>query len=175
MSGRSGRVSLGLRLLLTLVGFAVAGVVAGFVWEALWTAPGGVAIESQWYLDNEGVQDDFSGTGVYVLVGLVGGLALGVVSALTARSNEVATLAAVALGSTAAAALMAVTGHALGPPDPRPLAEGEKDFTAIPADLRVVGRTPYAALPAGALTGLAVCFVALNGSSRSRLDGEPDG
>ena len=163
-----------LRLLLTLVGFAIAGVVAGVVWEAFWTAPGGVAIENEWYLDSQGVQDDFSGTGVYVVVGLVGGLVLGLASAFTARGHEVATLVTVALGSAAAAALMAVTGHAIGPPDPRPLAEGEKDFTEIPADLRVVGSTPYAALPAGALTGLAVSFVALNGSSRSRLDREPD-
>ncbi|MGI8644827.1 MAG: hypothetical protein ACR2JD_00655 [Nocardioides sp.] len=170
MSGR-----LALRLLLTLVVFALAGIVAGVVWEAFWTPPRGVAIENEWFLDNQGVQDDFSGTGLYVLVGLVGGLVLGLVSALTARSHEVATLVTVALGSSAAAALMAVTGHALGPPDPGPLAEGKKDFTEIPADLQVVGRTPYAALPAGAITGLAVCFVAFNGSSRSQLDGEPDG
>jgi hypothetical protein len=157
-----------LRLVLLVVGFAVAGVFAGVLWEALWSPPGGIVVDSVWYLDNEGVEEDFSGTGLYVLVGLATGLLMGVLSAVTAaRTHEVATLVAVAVGSSVAAALMAVTGHALGPPDPRPLAEGREDLTEIPSDLRVVGTTPYAALPAGALTGLAVCFVGLGRSVRN--------
>lgn len=164
-----------LRLAVVLVAFLVAGVVAGIVWEWLWSPPTGVTVEGEWFLDAEGVQDDFSGTGVYVLVALVTGLVLGLASALTARSHELVTLAVVAVGSLAAAWLMALTGRVLGPPDPRPLAEGRDDYTAIPADLRVVGRAPYASLPVGALTALAVCFVGLNGSRRSRLDGERGG
>jgi hypothetical protein len=156
------------RLVLLVVGFAVAGVLAGVLWEAFWSPPSGFVVEEVWHLDNEGVQKDFSGTGLYVLVALPTGILMGVVSAVTARTHEVATLVAVVVGSSIAAALMSVTGHALGPPDPRPLAGGEEDLTAIPSDLRVVGTTPYAALPAGALTGLAVCFVGLHGSRRNQ-------
>ena len=168
MSGR-----LILRLALVLVTFVVVGVVAGVLWEWLWTPPTGVSVEGEWFLDAEGVQEDFSGTGVYVLVALVAGLVLGLASALTTRSHELATLAVVAVGSLCAAFLMALTGAALGPPDPRPKAQGSADYTAIPSDLRIVGKAPYVALPAGALTGLAVCFVGLNGSRRSRLDRAP--
>ena len=159
------------RLVLLVAGFAVAGVLAGISWEALWSPPSGIVVDETWHLDEEGVQQDFSGTGLYVLLALPTGVLMGVVSAVTARTHEVATLVAVVVGSSVAAVLMSVSGHALGPPDPRPLARGEEDLTAIPSDLRVAGATPYAALPAGALTGLAVCFVGLHGSRETRIDG----
>jgi len=163
------------RLLLILLGCAVVGVLAGVVWEAVWTAPTGLVYQGEWQLDGEGVQVDVSGTGLYVIIGFCAGLLIGVASALTARNREVATLVTVAVGSVLAAALMAVTGQALGPPDPHPLAAGKKDFTEIDAELEVEGISPYVALPAGALTGLALCFVGLAGSSRSRSAAEPDG
>jgi len=163
------------RLALVLVAFLVVGAIAGAVWEWLWTPPTGVSVEGEWYLDAEGVQDDFSGTGLYVLVAVMTGAVLGLVSALSARSHELITLAVVAAGSLAAGWVMALTGSTLGPPDPRPLAGKLDDYTAIPADLRVVGAAPYAAFPTGALTALAACFVGLDGSRRSRLDREPDG
>ena len=74
------------------------------------------------------------------------------------------TLAAVAVGSALAGLLMAVTGNALGPEDPRPQAAGKPDFTAEVADLRVEGWSPYVAFPAGALTALAASFLLLGGS-----------
>ena len=168
MSAPPFRRSGPLRLSVVVAGFVVTGVVAGIVWEWWWTPPTGVTVDGEWYLDPEGVQDDFSGTGVYVVVALVAGLLLGIVSALTARSHELATLVAVAVGSAAAAGIMALTGAALGPPDPRPLAQGREDRTEIASDLGVVGATPYAALPAGALTGLAVLFVGTHGSPARR-------
>ena len=169
----NGRVIV--RLVLVLVTFVVVGAVAGVVWEWVWTPPTGVSVEGEWYLDAEGVQDDFSGTGLYVLVAVVTGAVLGLASALSAPSHELVTLAVVAAGSLAAGWVMAFIGSALGPPDPRPLAERLDDYTAVPADLRVVGTAPYAAFPAGALTALTACFVGLDGSRRSRLDREPDG
>jgi len=162
------------RLLLVLGGCAVGGVVAGVVWELVWTAPTGLVYENRWQLDQEGVQSDVSGTGLYVIVGFCTGLLIGVVSALTTRGHEVATLLTVAVGSVVAAALMALTGHALGPPDPRPLAEGRKNFTELDADLLVEGSSPYVAVPVGALTGLTLCFVGYARSSRSRSPTEPD-
>jgi hypothetical protein len=163
------------RLLLVLLAFLAAGALAGVVWEWWWTPPTGVSVEGSWYLDNQGLQDDFSGTGVFVLVGLVTGLLLGVATALATRSHEVLTLVTVGVGSVVATAVMAVVGPALGPPDPGPLAQGQDDYTSIPADLQIHGRAPYAALPAGALTGLGVCFVGFGGSGRKRLRTEPDG
>lgn len=163
-----------LRLGLVLAAFLAVGAVAGVVWERLWSPPTGLVVDNVWYLDAPGVQDDFSGTGLYVLVALTTGALLGLATALTTRAHELATLAVVAAGSVTAAWLMLLTGTALGPPDPRPLAEGTEDYTEIPSDLRVVGAAPYVALPAGALTTVAVCFIGLTGSRRAGSDGEPD-
>lgn len=163
-----------LRLALVLVTFAVVGIVAGVVWERLWTPPTGLVVDDTWYLDDKGVQDDFSGTGLYVLVALAVGALLGLATGLTTRGQELATLAVVALGSVVAAWVMLLTGTSLGPPDPRALADGREDYTEIPSDLRVVGKAPYLAFPAGALTTLAVCFIGLNASRGTGPDGEPD-
>lgn len=163
-----------LRLVLVLAAFLAVGAVAGVVWERLWSPPTGLVVDNAWYLDADGVQEDFSGTGLYVLVALATGALLGLATALTTRGHELATLAVVAAGSVAAAWLMLLTGTALGPPDPRPLADGREDYTEIPSDLRVVGLAPYVVMPAGALTTVAVCFIGLNGSRRSGSDREPD-
>ena len=172
MTGTPRRV---LRLGLVLVAFVVVGVAAGVLWEWLWTPPTGLVVDDTWFLDAEGVQNDFSGTGIYVVVALAAGALLGLVTGLTTRGHELATLAVVALGSVAAGWVMLLTGTHLGPPDPRPLADGRKDLAELPSDLRVVGTAPYISFPAGALTLLAVCYIGLNGSSRSRSDAEPDG
>ena len=163
-----------LRLVLVLVVFAIAGILAGVVWERLWTPSSGLVVDNTWYLDADGVQDDFSGTGLYVLVALAAGALLGLGTGLATRGLELVTLAAVALGSVTAAWVMLLTGTSLGPPDPRPLADGREDYTAISSDLRVVGKAPYVALPAGALTTLAACFIGLTGSPRTGSDEEPD-
>ena len=166
------------RLLVVLVAFAVSGVLAGVVWHALWTPPSGVYYQDEWVIDAAGAPQDVGGTALYVVVGLVAGLVVGFAVTLTSRRDEMLVLAAVAVGSGVAAALMAITGHALGPPDPRPLAAGQEDFTAADADLRVEGTSPYVAYPAGALSAATASFLLLNGPRRrdpeNRFEAEPD-
>jgi hypothetical protein len=166
------------RLLAVLVSFALSGVLAGVAWHALWTPPSGVYYQDEWVIDAAGAPQDVGGTALYVVVGLVAGLVVGFAVTLSSRRDEVLVLAAVAVGSVLAAALMAITGHALGPPDPRPLAAGQEDFTAADADLRVEGKSPYVAFPAGALSAAAAAFLLLNGPRRrdrgNRLEAEPD-
>ena len=167
------------RLLAVLVAFAVSGVLAGIVWHALWTPPSGVYYQDEWVIDAAGAPRDVGGTALYVVVGLVGGLVVGFAVTLSSRRDEMLVLGAVAVGSGIAAALMALTGHALGPPDPRPLAAGQEDFTAADADLRVEGKSPYVAFPAGALSAATAAFLLLNEprrrDRRNRLEAEPDG
>ena len=62
--------------------FAVAGALAGAVWEWVWTPPVGVAVHHQWLQDESGLRGDFSATGTYVLVAVAAGLLTGVVVAL---------------------------------------------------------------------------------------------
>ncbi len=162
-----------------LLAFALGGVVAGVVWHALWTPPTGLYVDEAWHVDSDGAPHDVLGTGLYVVVAAGAGIVLGFAVSLLTRGHEVLTLAAVAVGSSLAGLLMAVTGNALGPEDPRPQAAGKPDFTAQVADLRVEGWSPYVAFPAGALTALAAAFLLLGGSrpgsSRTGPEAEPAG
>lgn len=142
--------------------FAVAGALAGVVWEWLWTPPTGLAVHHQWIQDEGGLRDNFSGTGTYVLVAVVTGFVVGAGVALLARGSELVTLVAVLGGSLLAGWLMYHVGTAQGPPDPHPLAASAKDLTEIPGKLVVSGNSPLRAFPGGALIGLTVVFLGLS-------------
>lgn len=167
-----------LRALLVLVAAAAVGALAGVVWEWVWTPPSGIAYQGRWVLDENGLPSEFSGTGWYVVVAAAAGLLLGTGTALATREDEVVTLLAVAIGAVLAGWLMFHVGHRLGPPDPRALASGADDLTAIVGDLRVGGAgvhpRPYAldspafaAFPAGALLAFAALVLGLAPGRRS--------
>ena len=72
------------------------------------------------------------------------------------------TLAAVLVGAVLAGWVMVQVGQALGPPDPRQLAKTAPERTRLPSDLRIAGKSPYVAFPAGATLGLAVVLLWLS-------------
>ncbi len=146
---------------LTIGLLGLSGVVAGLVWEWLWTPPTGVVVGQRWFLDEQGLRDDFSGTGSYVAVALLVGLLVGAAIAVRLDHAELVTLAAVVVGSGLAAWVMYRVGVMAGPPDPAPLAETVKDGTALPARLRVGGWSPFVAFPGGALLGLLMVYFGL--------------
>jgi hypothetical protein len=162
------------RALLVVAAFAVAGALAGVVWEVLWDAPSGVVYEQKWFLDPSGPDVSFSGTALYVLLALPVGLALGAAAAFL-RGREALTAGSVVVGSLVAAWVMYAVGHAMGPPDPRVLAAAKPDFTRVPSDLVLAARddstapyrsTAFVAFPVGALGGLTLVF--LTGVRRTR-------
>jgi len=138
--------------------FAVVGVLAGAVWEWLWTPALGVAVQHTWQPTLDSARAEFSSTAWYVVVASVAGLVTGAVVGLACRRWEVLTLAAVLVGSVLAAWVMLEVGHALGPGDPQAAAATAADGTRIPTDLEVRGTSPYLALPASALLALVVVF-----------------
>jgi hypothetical protein len=141
--------------------FAAAGVLAGVVWEWLWTPPVGVVADGEWLLDLTGLRAEFSATGVYVVVASVAGLLVGALCGLFLDRAELVTLVAVLVGATLAGCVMVQVGQALGPPDPRELAETASNSTRLPSDLTIVGTSPYVAFPAGATLGLAVVLLGI--------------
>lgn len=160
MTGTRGEVAA--QLGLVVAAFAVVGVAAGFVWERLWTPATGVVVDHQWRpTDALALQQEFSGTGWYVVVGTVAGLLLGLVATLLVDRVPLLTLLAVVAGSSLAAWLMLRVGVALGPADPQSLAASADDGTRLPAQLAVSGRSPYAAFPVGALVGLVIVLLGL--------------
>jgi hypothetical protein len=152
-----------------VLAFAAAGAVAGVVWEWVWTPPVGIAFDHEWLRDPVAIRGEFSSTAWYVLLALLGGLLAGVGSALATRRRELLTLVALLAGAALAAWIMLRVGQALDPPDPRPLARGAEDYTELPGQLTVPGRSPFLAFPAGALVGLIVVF--LGRSRHDRIDG----
>jgi hypothetical protein len=160
---RSGWVVPALRqAAIVVVVFAAAGVLAGVVWELVWTPPVGVVVDHEWLMGLAGLQAEFSATGVYVVVASVAGLVTGALCALFLDRAELVTLVAVVVGAVLAGWVMVQVGHALGPPDPRELAETASNRSRLPSDLRIVGKSPYVAFPAGATLGLAVVLLGLS-------------
>lgn len=124
------------------------------MWEWLWTPPSGIAVQGQWFLDDNGLPEAFTGTALYVLVSLVLGLLAGVAVGALARRREAVVLLAAVIGSVLAAWLMLRVGHAVGPPDPVSVAKEVADHTAVVGDLRVTGTSPYLAWPMAVVVGM---------------------
>jgi len=146
---------------IVLVVFAIAGVLAGVVWEWLWTPPMGVVVDHEWLRSLASLRAQFSATGVYVVVASIAGLLVGVLCSLFLDRAELVTLAAVLVGAVLAGLLMVQIGQAVGPSDPRELAKTAPNGTHLPSDLTITGKSPYVAFPAGATLGLAVVLLGL--------------
>ena len=142
--------------------FALAGVVGAFIWEWVWTAPYGLVYDHQWMAEDEAaLQGQFSGSGWYVAVAGLSGLVVGALVALFWDRRPLVTLAAVVVGSALATVVMIRIGAALGPADPRELAEHASDGTRLAGNLTVSEWSPWIAFPAGALVALALVFIGL--------------
>lgn len=159
---RRGSVPAALWQSIVVVGLlTLSGVVAGLVWEWLWTPPSGVVVDHRWFLDEQGLSDDFSGTGSYVAVAVLTGLLVGAAVAVIFERAELVTLAAVLVGAALAGWVMYRVGVMVGPPDPGTLAPSLEAGTALPARLKVAGQSPFVAFPSGALVGLLVVYFGL--------------
>jgi hypothetical protein len=159
-----------------LATYVLVGVGAGWVWHELWQPAEGVVVEHQWYATGAGLREDFSGTGLYVLIATGAGLALGVLFAILGGSRPVVTLAACVVGSVLAGWLMLTVGEWLGPADPQVLAKDLDDGASLPSALRVSGFSPLLAFSLGTLGALALVFTVFQGnSSEDRFGEEPRG
>jgi hypothetical protein len=160
---------------LAVLVLAVAGVLAGAVWEWVWTPPTGVVVDHEWVaLDESSLRGQFSGTAWYVIVGAVAGLVGGAVAALFLDRVPLATLVGVVVGSVLGALLMYRVGIALGPGDPVHAAATADEGAHLPARLAVSGHSAWIALPAGALVALTLVFLGLSAVHRSDVgDADP--
>jgi hypothetical protein len=152
--------------------YVVVGAVAGVVWEWVWSPPTQVVEQHQlFYTDYGSLRQVFTGTGLYVVVSVVASALTALGAGLLTRRHELLVLAAVTLGSLAAAYTMHAVGVALGPPDPTQLAKTAADGTHFSAQLVVNGKTPYLVWPMVSLFVLSLVFFAMPGGRyRHRAD-----
>ena len=170
MAPRRDRATLVKQTLIILVTFVVVGLVCGWVWHAWW-APGPTAVvvgKKPYYEPDE----EFRGTGLYMVVALVGGLVLGLLFSFLFEHDEVATLAAVVVGGVVAGLVMAWVGHHLGPENAADVARHTADFEKIDGDLDAGPLAAYVAFPGGAVLGSVAVLVTF---TRRRLTTEPTG
>ncbi len=159
-----------------LVAYAVVGVLGGWLWHQLWSPDLGVVVSHQWYATGDALRNDFSGTGLYVLVALGAGLVTGLAGAIVGGARPVATVVVATLGSALAAYVMLKVGEGLGPTDPQQLASQLADGKNLPGALRVSGFTPLLALPFGTLVALAIVYTIFPGKSpEAGFGAEPRG
>jgi hypothetical protein len=149
-----------------LLAYVVVGVAGGWLWFQVWDPPLGAVQDGQWlYLDFPTIAHVFSGTALYVVVGVLSGVVLGVVTALVCRSSELVTLVTVVVGSAVAGYLAYHVGLSRSPADPHLLALALPDGTRLPGRLQVADRTPFVAWPLGSLLGLGVTYLFTAGLS----------
>jgi hypothetical protein len=166
--GLTGSRTLLVRLGAVVVTFLVAGVLAGVVWELLWSPPTGVTYKGHWYLEPAGPDVSFQGIALFVLIAFPLGIVLGVLAGLL-RGHETATALTVLVAASLAGIVMYAVGSSLSPPDPQPLAAGQPDYTTdIPGHLGLTapdhGRVPWhssalVVLPTGAMAGLVGTYL----------------
>lgn len=175
----TSRIGAGVQALGFLMAFAASGALAGAIWERLWDAPAGVAFDGRWFLEPAGPDYAFSGTGWYVVVALVAGAVTAFALAWWWPRHELVGFLAIVIGSMVAGWVMVEVGHALGPPDPRLLAAGEADLTAIPSDLTLAGAdgpprllrfdsSAMLAFPIGAMIASICVYLVASGRASGR-------
>ncbi|MET1060516.1 MAG: hypothetical protein ABWX84_13025 [Nocardioides sp.] len=167
---RTRRATLVRQTLIVLVTFVVVAVVCAWIWHAWWApAPTGVVVDKKVYYEPD---EEFRGTGLYMLIAAVAGLALGMLFQFLFERDEVATLAAVVAGGVIAGLVMAWVGHLLGPENAADVARRTADFEKIDGDLRAGPLAAYLAFPSGAVLGSVAVLVTF---TRRRSTTEPTG
>jgi hypothetical protein len=161
-----------LLVLEVLIAYAVVALVAGLVWETIWTPPDLVVHQHQAYpADYESLRRMFTGTGLYVIVAAAASALTALTVSVLTRRRELVVLVGVALGSCLAAGLMREVGISRSPVDPTTLAGTKADGAHLPGVLDVSGFSPYLVWPMISLLVLAVVFFAWPRTAGSRVVG----
>lgn len=146
--------------LIVLVVFLVAGAAAGWLWHAIW-AP---APKATGYIISTGEpvfpsESYIRATGLYVLLAVGFGFALGAVLAFVLDRDELLTLFAVLVAAVGSGHLMAYVGNWLGPDDPPGKVTSTDQLADVVAALHVETLMLWSAMPAAALAGVLTVFL----------------
>lgn len=158
---------------LRLVHVAVQlGVVGALVWFWWWHPGSGVASGGAFYPRVTSIEGTITGTAAYLVVAAAVGALLGVVAVAWLRGRPWVALLGSVLAGAVGGVVLGWLGHLLGPEDPVTVAARSADGTRVPYDLVVEGWGAYAAMPAGAVTVVALAFLLLRGGERGAVERE---
>jgi hypothetical protein len=133
--------------------FVLLGLASGVLWwllvdPATFTKLKGGGTMSELQLGLE-----FSTDGWYAVIAAVCGIVFGSLLTWWRSRDFLLTTVLVAVGSALAAAVMAVTGHLLGPADPKAVLAHAALGAHVPVQLDVAGKATYLVWPIAALIG----------------------
>lgn len=148
----------------------LVGVAAGFVWERLATPAEWEVRGTGLAMDEAASKGQFSVIVVFVLVGLIASLLLGLVMGWTLGDVGWIVSPLVITATTAASVIAWRLGIHLGPPDPSSIT-GASVGDHIPARLAIDGVAPFVVWPIFGLIGLIVAT--LIGVAREPLAAPP--
>jgi hypothetical protein len=154
--------------------YLVLGLVAGLLWwllvdPATFTKVGGGTGGSMGEVQ---LARRFDADGWFCVLAVLGGFGSGLALTWWRRRDPLLVTVLVVLGAAGAAAVMAVTGHLLGPGDPDAALRDATVGQHVPVRLAVQARAAYLVWPIAALVG---ALVVLWSPDHGELAPEPDG
>ena len=142
--------------------FLVLGLVGGVLWWFLVDPAAYTKTRDGGVMSEAALRRQFSTDGVYAVIAAVTGLVTGLVLTWWRSRDPLLTSLLLVLGAALAAAVMALTGHLLGPGDPTTALREAKVGAQVPLRLEVDTFSVYLVWPIAVLAGALV--VLLNGA-----------
>ncbi len=140
-------------VLVVLGSMLVLAVVAGVAWRLLVHPAEFTAVRGGVEMDELELGKRFSADGWYVVLAAVLGLPAGVALTWWRSRDALLTSLLLVVGSALAAAVTALVGHLLGPPDPETVLAAGRIGARAPAQLTVSATSAYLAWPIAVLLG----------------------
>jgi uncharacterized membrane protein YeaQ/YmgE (transglycosylase-associated protein family) len=129
------------------------GVVCGLLWWLLVDPATFTKLKTGGAMGEVQLAKQFNADGWYAVLAAVAGLLAGGLLTWWRGRDFLLTVVLLAVGSALAAAVMALTGHLLGPGDPQAALVHAKLGATVPADLRVTAKADYLVWPIAVLIG----------------------
>jgi hypothetical protein len=136
--------------------FVALGLVCGVLWWLAVDPAMFTKVKSGGSMDDIQLAKRFSSDAWYTVIAGVVGLATGIVLTWWRSRDFLLTTLLLFVGAAIAAALMALVGHVLGPPNPKTVFAAAKVGSHIPTQLDVSGKAVYLSWPIAALVGALV-------------------
>lgn len=153
----AGRARAAAKDVLTVVGiYLLLGLVSGLLWWLLVDPATFTKVSDGGSMGELELGKRFNGDGWYAVIGAVAGLSSGVAITWWRSRDFLLTTALLVVGAGVAAAVMAVTGHLLGPGDTDVALAAVKEGAMVPVQLEVTAKASYLVWPIAALIGSLV-------------------